>query len=88
MDKFTEAKYDLVLMDIEMPVMDGYAATKKIREWEKKQKKEPTPIVALTAHALKEHEEKSKEAGCDGHITKPIKKAKLMETIQEYTKES
>jgi CheY-like chemotaxis protein len=84
-DKFTRTDYDLVLMDIEMPVMDGYTATKKIREWEKEQSAKPTPIVALTAHALKEHEEKSREAGCNGHITKPIKKAKLLETIAQYT---
>ncbi len=84
-EKFTSGNYDLVFMDIEMPVMDGYTATKKIREWEKEQRIEPTPIIALTAHALKEHEDKSKETGCNGHVTKPIKKAKLLETIKQYT---
>ncbi len=46
-------------MDIDMPVMDGLTATRKIREWEKKKGANPTPILALTAHPLKEHEEKS-----------------------------
>lgn len=83
--KFTSGQYDLVLMDVEMPVMDGYTATRKIREWEKEKKATPTHIIALTAHALQEHREKTKEAGCDGHITKPIKKAKLIETIVKYS---
>ncbi|HEB71080.1 MAG TPA: response regulator [Nitrospirae bacterium] len=86
-DKFISGKYDLVLMDVEMPVMDGLTATKKIREWEKKNSSKPTPVLALTAHALQEHKEKSKEAGCDGHVTKPIKKAVLFEVIEKYTKE-
>jgi len=86
-DKFMSGEYDLVLMDIEMPVMDGYAATRRIREWENKTNSKPTPVLALTAHALNEHKEKSREAGCDGHITKPIKKAVLLEAIEKYSKE-
>ncbi|MCP4691251.1 MAG: response regulator, partial [Desulfobacterales bacterium] len=82
--KFKTGEYDLVLMDVEMPVMDGYSATEAIREWEKENAREPTPIVALTAHALKEHEQHSIEAGCNGHVTKPIKKAKLLDTIHAY----
>ncbi|VAX20963.1 Serine/threonine protein kinase PrkC, regulator of stationary phase [hydrothermal vent metagenome] len=86
-DKFISGKYDLVLMDMEMPVMDGLTATKIIREWEEKNNQSPTPILALTAHALQEHKEKSEEAGCDGHVTKPIKKAVLFEAIEKYRKE-
>ncbi len=85
--KFTSGQYDIVLMDVEMPVMDGYTATRNIREWEKKNDAKSTPIVALTAHALKEHKEKSLAAGCDGHLTKPIKKTKLLEAIEKYTRE-
>jgi len=85
-EKFMSGRYDLVLMDIEMPVMDGYTATQKMREWEKEQSAEPTQIIALTAHALKEHEEKSREAGCDRFLTKPIKKAKLLEAINKESK--
>jgi CheY-like chemotaxis protein len=84
-EKFKSCTYDLVLMDLEMPVMDGYTATKEIREWEKEKGLNATPVISLTAHALKEHEAKSREAGCDGYITKPIKKALLIETINGYT---
>ena len=84
-DKFKSNKYDIVLMDMQMPVMDGYEATRIIRKWEREGELNRTPIVALTAHALKEDKQKSLDAGCDGHITKPIKKKKLIETIVRYT---
>ncbi len=83
-EKFRSGKYDIVLMDMEMPIMDGYKATKEIRKWEKKEKKAATPIVALTAHALKEYEKKSINAGCTAHVSKPIKKKKLLNIIYEY----
>jgi CheY-like chemotaxis protein len=85
-EKFTADRYDLVLMDMQMPVMDGYAATRAIRKWEADNKAAPTPIIALTAYALKEEEQKSMDAGCDAHLTKPIKKAKLLETLANFTK--
>ncbi|RME65777.1 MAG: response regulator, partial [Nitrospirae bacterium] len=85
-EKFKAGRYDLVFMDVQMPVMDGYTATKEIRKWEKENNLEPTPIVALTAHALKEEEEKSLQAGCNAHLTKPIKKARLLEAIKEFAK--
>ena len=84
--QFTSGEYDLVLMDVQMPVMDGYTATKAIREWEKEQGVEPTPIIALTAHALNEDAQKSLDAGCTDHVTKPINRVLLMETIYEYTR--
>jgi CheY-like chemotaxis protein len=79
-------EYDLVLMDMQMPVMDGYNATRAIRQWEQEQGRPPMPIIALTAHALKGDEEKSLEAGCTAHLTKPIKKAALLVAISEYTR--
>ncbi|MDD5095319.1 MAG: response regulator, partial [Dehalococcoidia bacterium] len=82
--RFKSARYDLVLMDVQMPVRDGYSATREIRKWEKAQGLESTPIIALTAHASKEDELKSLQAGCNGHLTKPIKKKRLMEAIHEY----
>ena len=84
-EKFTSEKYDLVLMDMQMPVMDGYTATREIRKWEGKQGLKATPILALTAYATKEEEQKSLDTGCTAHLTKPIKKAKLMETIKDYS---
>ena len=83
--KFTGGEYDLVLMDMQMPVMDGYAATRAIRQWQTERGVEPTPIIALTAYALKDDAQKSREAGCSDHITKPIRKAHLMEVIQAHT---
>lgn len=77
--------YDIVLMDMEMPVMDGYTATREIRHLERKTSQTKTPILALTAHALKEHEQKSLNAGCDGHLTKPIKKKALLKALEEHT---
>ncbi|HIJ57253.1 MAG TPA: PAS domain S-box protein [Deltaproteobacteria bacterium] len=82
---FPLKKYDLVLMDIQMPVMDGYTATKEIRMWEIRQNAKVTPILALTAFATHEDAQKSLAAGCTDHLTKPIKKAKLLETIKTYT---
>ncbi|MCK4822339.1 response regulator [bacterium] len=85
--KFKSNKYDLVLMDIQMPEMDGYTATKEIRAWENKKGVKPTPVIALTAYALKEEVQKSLDIGCTAHLSKPIKKAKLLQTIYDYTGE-
>ena len=84
--KFKVGRYDLVLIDMQMPVMDGYDATRAIREWEVANHRPPTPIIALTAHALQGDAEKSLEAGCTAHLTKPIKKAILLAAISEHTR--
>ena len=76
--------YDLILMDIEMPVLDGFTATEKIRAMEKADGKGRVPIIALTAHAIKGYREKCLKHGMDDYITKPIKKKTLLETIQKY----
>ena len=83
-EKFKSVRYDLVLMDLQMPLMDGYTATRVIREWESRSALPPTPIIALTAFALKEDVQKSLDAGCDAHLSKPIKKAVLLETITKF----
>ena len=83
-EKVATGKYDLVLMDVQMPVMDGYTATAEIRKLEATTGLKRTPVVALTANAMKEDEQKSREAGCDGHLTKPITKATLLEAIEKY----
>ncbi len=76
--------YDIVLMDVQMPVMDGYAATRKIRQWEVENGAGSVPILALTAHALPEQVHKSLDAGCTAHLTKPIRRATLVYAIEEY----
>ncbi len=62
-----------------------YSATQVIRKWERDSGVECTPIVALTAYARKEEWQRSIDVGCTAHITKPVKKATLMEAIREYT---
>ncbi len=73
--------YDLVLMDVQMPVMDGYTATGKLRELGFR-----LPIVALTAHAMKGELQKAKQAGCDDHLAKPFRKQQLLETVARHLK--
>jgi two-component system, sensor histidine kinase and response regulator len=80
-------KYDLVLMDVQMPVMDGHTATKLIREWEHQLNLNPIPIIALTAHAFPEEKQRSLAAGCTMHLTKPIRKATLLKAVLTWTKQ-
>ena len=80
-ERFQSGKYDLVLMDVQMPIMDGFTATRKIRAWEKEHARTPTPILALTAHALHDVATQILEAGCDLHLTKPISKSRLLDII-------
>lgn len=84
-EKVKSKKYDIIFMDIQMPVMDGYSATKLIREMEKRGETAYTPILALSASAFKEDEAKSIAAGCDEHLSKPIQKKTLLEMIKKYT---
>jgi PAS domain S-box-containing protein len=74
--------YDVVLMDLQMPEMDGYEATKLLRNNSYKK-----PIIALTAHAMKEERERSLKSGFDNHITKPIDQKLLINTLSSYVKE-
>ena len=84
-ERFKSGSFDLVFMDIQMPVMDGYSATMEIRQWEQENDMSATPIIALTAHATRQDAEKSMEAGCTAHLTKPVKKGTLLDAISHYT---
>ena len=86
LELFKNGYYDLILMDMQMPVMNGYEATKAIRAWEREHDLPPTQVIALTALALKEDGVKILEAGCNAHMTKPIKKHTLLEILQACTK--
>ncbi|HAX74517.1 MAG TPA: hybrid sensor histidine kinase/response regulator [Cyanobacteria bacterium UBA11372] len=72
---------DLILMDIQMPIMDGYEATRQIRSLEAQEKKETTPIVALTAFAFESDRTASLQAGCNDYIAKPFTETKLFDKI-------
>ncbi len=81
-EKFIDGNFDLVLMDIQMPIVDGYEATTTIRGWERENHRRRTPIVALTASALEEAVHRTRAAGCDAHVTKPVRKATLLDAIR------
>jgi signal transduction histidine kinase/DNA-binding response OmpR family regulator len=86
-NKFMTNHYDLVFMDIQMPIVDGYTAVQEIRRWENYMSRSPTPVVALTASADMEAVRRTKEAGCNLHVSKPLKKATLLATIKSCTHE-
>ena len=81
--RFKSDLFDVVLMDVQMPVMDGYAATRAIRSWEAQVGRPRTTVIALTANAVKEDMQRSLAAGCDAHLTKPIKKQTLLDALHE-----
>jgi len=85
LEMFKSEQYALVLMDVRMPVMNGHEATRAIRQWESREGKNRTPIIALTAFALPQEAEESMASGCDAHLTKPLGKRRLLGAIQEYT---
>ncbi|NQT11253.1 MAG: response regulator, partial [Planctomycetes bacterium] len=78
-----EEPYDVILMDMQMPVMDGYAATAKLREADYQR-----PIIALTAHAMQGDEERCRAAGCSRFLTKPINIDRLLATVAEVLGEN
>jgi signal transduction histidine kinase/post-segregation antitoxin (ccd killing protein)/HPt (histidine-containing phosphotransfer) domain-containing protein len=82
-EKFITGHYDLVLMDRQMPIMDGLTATRAIRAWEQANDRLPTPIIALTASALKRDREMCLAAGCTAFLTKPIKQEVLLQAIKD-----
>lgn len=84
LEKLKETQFDLVFMDLEMPEMDGYEATSTFRDWEKENRDQRQPIVALTAHAMEGSREKAEQAGCDGFVSKPINKDEIVDVLASY----
>jgi len=76
--------FDLVLMDCDMPEMDGYEATKAIRAWETAHQKAPIPIIALTAHVMQDAASKAEASGMNAHVGKPINLQTLIAAIQRF----
>jgi signal transduction histidine kinase/CheY-like chemotaxis protein len=78
---FEQKKFDLILMDMQMPVMDGYEATRKIRQLEKQKGSAETPIVALSAYSMPDEVTRGRLAGCNDYLTKPVRKNELFSVI-------
>ena len=84
LDVLSRRSVDLVLMDCQMPVMDGYTATMHIRDRERRQRLPRTPIIALTANAYEEDAQRAIEAGMDAHLAKPYTRDRLREVITTW----
>ena len=84
LELFEKNDYSLVLMDIQMPIMDGYTAIRMMRRSEERSGRARIPVVALTAHAYEDDIRRCTEAGCDAHIAKPFKKKGLLQCLAGY----
>ena len=82
LSKWSEASFDLILMDVQMPEMDGFEATRSIRQLE--QSDEHIPIVAMTARAMSGDRERCLEAGMDDYVSKPVNRKVLEQTIERF----
>ena len=86
-ERFSTGKYAIILMDVEMPLMDGYQATRLIRDFEITRPDVPvTPIIAITAHAMKGDREKCLASGMDDYIAKPFNPHQLQGILNKYIK--
>jgi signal transduction histidine kinase/NO-binding membrane sensor protein with MHYT domain/CheY-like chemotaxis protein len=83
LEAFETGGYDAVLMDIQMPVMDGLEATRRIRAWERREQRPRSPILIVSANCLKEHVDAGRAAGADAHLNKPISAAELISTLDQ-----
>ena len=88
LDHFMTRAYDAVLMDIQMPILDGYSAVRAIRQWETANHRSRTPIIALTASALEGDVRRAIQVGCDMHVSKPVKKSTLLKAIANVVENS
>ncbi len=82
--RFGREPFDLVLMDLQMPGMDGCEATRALRAVEAEQRRAPVPVLVLTASCLREDEQRCAAAGCSGYLTKPISRAGLLQAVADH----
>ncbi len=85
LEKFRAGSYDLVFMDLQMPVLDGYEATRRIRAWEREHGRPATPVLALTASALESEGSRAIQAGCTEWIRKPVRLSAFRSLVAKYT---
>ena len=83
-DAFSSEAFDLVLMDMSMPVLNSLDAARAIRAAERAQGRDPIPILMLSANALPDHVESAHAAGCDAHIAKPISPARVLDAVAQH----
>jgi len=88
LDKLRERPYAMVLMDCQMPVLDGYSATRRLREIETGQGKQRTPVIAMTAHAMSGDRERCLQAGMDDYLSKPLDRQLLEQTLTRWMPKS
>ncbi len=86
LERFQAEPYDLVLMDIQLPVFDGCEVTRRIRAWEREQKRAPVPVIAVSANSREADWRRAREAGCTLFIAKPISPRGLLDTLVEVLK--
>ena len=82
-EKFKTTRYDIVLMDILMPVMDGLTAIREIRSFERDNDRTPVPVLAVTANSFEEDRQQALDAGCSGFLAKPIRKSRMLECVAQ-----
>jgi CheY-like chemotaxis protein len=82
--KLKDEKFDLILMDCQMPILDGYQTTKIIREEEQKENKKRCPIIAVTANAMSGDKDRCLSAGMDDFLSKPFQTRQIIEMIEKW----
>lgn len=84
LEKARQRDFDCILMDVQMPVMDGLEATRSLRQWEREQGRAPMPVIALTANAMDEERERCFAAGMNSHLAKPFRREQLLRVLSPY----
>ena len=84
LEKVRQRDFDCILMDVQMPVMDGLEATRRLRQWEREQGRAPMPVVALTANAMHEERERCLAVGMNSHLAKPFRRQQLARVLSPY----